>query len=625
MSLHAPLGGTDTLPRPTSRVPRPRVDPNRWRAILLRSVSPLLAAIAVVLWLIGFRPTVPSEIGSIGLITLLSPILLLAYPVLIAAVLVELVSSRPRQRLIACLTVLAVVGVYGLQPAIEQTARISVSWLHVGFARYIAEHGHVLLGYDARFSWPGFFSLLAMISGASGQADLTPLLQWTPVVLAGLATLGVRALACTVLGPGRRAWIATWIFLLTEWTEQDYFSPQGSTYVLLLGALGLVARFLVRPGLISPQPASIRDRLVPVGRVRDRVAAQAGVVLIALALAPAHQLTPYVLAALLMVMALTGRLWSAWLPWVVLLSAVAWFCLAAKDFWQGQLNMVLGDLGNVRSAVGQGIGERFVGDAGRTLILEARIGLTMLVALLAAVGWFVLRRNGMRSWTLPMLAIVPFGLIIVQSYGGEVFLRCYLFSLPFSAMLAAVGVSALLDRATAGKWLRARADAVGAFGVALRRGTALLAAVLVLSGLAFATITVRGGNDAYTSFGRADKAAVDYIYQRAMTNETVAALTSAVPLSYNRIGNIDQSTLESKCSDVTHLERCVLDRLPDYLIVTPSEENDGRIYDKLPPGWSQQVVRALIASGQYEVAFDKNGSQVLAVTTRELPVSARPQ
>lgn len=625
MSHEAGFGvGTGILPRPST--PQPAESGGRRRQMLLRrSVSPALAAAAVVLWLYGLRPIAPREAGSIGLINHLSPILLIAYPVLVAAVLVELVSSRPRQRLVTALTTLAVLGVYGLQPASEQTARLSVGWLHVGFARYIAEHGHVLQGYDARFSWPGFFSVVAMISDSSGQPDLTPLLQWTPVVLAGLATLGVRALAVTVLGPGRRAWIATWIFLLTEWTEQDYFSPQGTTYVMMLGALVLVMRFLVRPGLISSEPASMRARRIPVGTKRDRYIAQAAVVLVALAVAPSHQLTPFVFAALLFVLLFSGRLWSPWLPWVVLISEVTWFCLGAKDFWQGQLNMVLGDLGNVGSAVGQGIGERFVGDAGRTFILDARIGMTIAVALLAAVGWLVLRRNGMRSWALPLLAMVPFGLIVVQSYGGEVFLRCYLFSLPFSALLAAVAVGELLDRATAGRWRLVRGGSIGPAGVLVRRLSALLTTVLLLTALVLGTVTVRGGNDAYTSFSRADVAAVDFVYRRAMTGQVVAALTSAVPFSYNRIGNIDQNTLEARCGDVTHMEHCVLDQMPDFLVVTPSQENDGEIYLQLPPGWTSKVVQALLASGEYRVAFDQDGSQVLTVTTREIPISARPQ
>ncbi|MGH3627391.1 MAG: hypothetical protein ACRDRL_08140, partial [Sciscionella sp.] len=510
----------------TVRTRRRRVPP---RQIL----APAIAALAAIMWLLGLHTITPSEMGSTGLITHLSPILLLSYPVLIVAVLIELLAADSRQRVLTAFTMLGVVLVYGLQPASEQVARMPVAWLHIGFAQYIADHGHILPDFDARFSWPGFFSLIAFLSRASGQADMTPLLQWAPVVLTGLATLGMRALASQVLGRGRTAWLATWIFLLTEWTEQDYFSPQAVSYILMLGALAVTARYLVRPGLISREPASVRRRLIPAGTPYDRLLAQAIVLLLALALAPSHQLTPFVLGGLLLLLLLTGRLWPAWLPWLVLIPAVIWFSLGARDFWAGQLHMIIEDLGNVTSSVDQGIGGRFVGDAGRTLILDIRIGLTGVVALLTAAGWWELRRRGVRSWALPLLAVLPFGLIALQSYGGEIFVRCYLFALPFCAMLAAVAINGAITRALLSRPSPAHRRA----GTLFRRRARVIATVFVLlTALGMATVTARGGNDAYTSFSRADLAAVEYAYQHASNGQSIDVLMSAVPTDFEKVG-----------------------------------------------------------------------------------------
>ncbi|MGH3515418.1 MAG: hypothetical protein ACRDRB_24605, partial [Pseudonocardiaceae bacterium] len=150
---------------------------DRWKA-LNGSVTPALAALSVIFWLVGLHPVTPGQMDSLGLINQLSPILLLSYPILLAAVVLELVADRPRERLLTAYATAGVLLVYGLQPASEETARLSVAWLHVGFAQYIAAHGQVLNGYDGRFSWPGFFSLVAFVSRASGQTDMTPLLQW---------------------------------------------------------------------------------------------------------------------------------------------------------------------------------------------------------------------------------------------------------------------------------------------------------------------------------------------------------------------------------------------------------------------------------------------------------------
>jgi hypothetical protein len=436
-------------------------------------------------------------------------------------------------------------------------------------------HGHILHGYDARFSWPGFFSLMAFVSRASGRTDAVPLLNWAPLVLAGLATLGMRALARQVLGDSRAAWIATWLFVLAEWTEQDYFSPQAVTYVMLLAGLAITFRYLVKPG-------------------RADKAACAIVVVIALALAPSHQLTPYVFGGLLLIVLVTRRLTPAWLPLVILIPAVLWFVFGARDFWQGHLDQVFGGIGHIGTSVHQGLGARFVGDAGRTFLLKLRVGLTVFMGLLAAAGSWVQRRRGIRSWTLPLLAAVPFTLAGMQSYGGEIFLRSYLFALPFAAILGAVAIDAFIGT---GQWRRCAVPIAVTF--------------VLLSGLGLATVTARGGNDAYTSISRADVAAMNYVYRQVRPGQSIDSLFSDAPMRFDDVGTVPQNSFDN-CPDMTDMPRCVLAAQPDYLVITPSQDNHGRIFFGLRPGWTDDVVRKLVATGRYRQVFDEDGSLVLA-------------
>jgi hypothetical protein len=544
-----------------------------------RLAAPGMAALAAALWLAGLHTVLPAQMGSLGLIARLSPMQLAAYPLLVAAVLAELASARPRPRLLAAFTVLGVLLVYGLQSASEQEARMSVAWVHAGFAQYIAVHGHVLYGFDARFSWPGFFSLIAFITRASGRTDATGLLRWAPPVLAGLATLGMRALATQVLGAGRAAWIATWLFLLAQWTEQDYFSPQAVTYILMLAGLAVAFRYLMRPRGSPPWASAV-------------------VLVIALALAPSHQLTPFVFGGMLLIMLLTRRLSPAWLPWLALAAAVAWFAFGARDFWRGHLSQVFGGIGNVGSSVHQSLGARFVGDAGRTFLLDLRVGLTIAMGLLAVAGWRVLRRRGTRSATLPLLAAAPFILVALQSYGGEIFLRSYLFALPFAAILAAVAVDALISRSRP-------------YGPLWQRAVPLAAAFALLAGLGVATVTARGGNDAYTSISRADVAAMNYIYRHARPGQSIDALLSDAPISYRNVGTVSQRFFDG-CPDMADMASCVLTAQPDYLVITPSQDNHGRIYYGLRSGWTANVIRELVTTGRYRQVFDDDGSRVLA-------------
>ncbi|MET7998056.1 hypothetical protein ABZU76_44940 [Amycolatopsis sp. NPDC005232] len=575
----------------------------QWRDAL----SPLLALLAALLWLLGLHPVPPAQLGGLGLITALSPVLLASYPVLLSAVVLELVRRRSRPRLLACFTTLGVVLVYGLQPASEQTARLTVSWLHTGFARYIAENGHALQGYDARFSWPGFFSLIAFLTKASGQPDASPLLQWAPTVLAGAAVLGMRALAAAVFGNGRAGWLATWVFLLAQWTEQDYLSPQASSYLIMLAALALTVRYLVRPGLAHPARSRRGERLPPANLPRERMVAHGLILIFALALAPTHQLTPFVLAGLLLVMVLTRRLWPGWLPWLVLVPALVWFSLGAKDFWQGQLHMVIGDFGQVGTSVDQGITGRFTGDAERTAILLVRVGLTGAVGALALGGWWARRCRGLGSLPLVLLAAAPLAMVVLQSYGGEVFVRCYLFALPFAALLAAAGLEAVLGA-------RAAPGALAATTRVERRFPPARPVVvgLVLTLLGLATITARGGGDAYLSYSRSDVAAVADAYRLAKPGQTISGLSAdATPLGFDKIGVVSQTSIEDTCPQYFRVATCVQEAAPDYLVVTPSQDNYGQINYGLPAGWTDRLVADLVRPGMYHVVFNEGGSRLL--------------
>ncbi|EWM10909.1 hypothetical protein [Kutzneria sp. 744] len=544
----------------------------------------MLTGAAVLCWLIGFREIDPTTLGSLGLVPALSPLLMVAYPLLVAAFTIELLKNR-RTAVLTLITVVAIFAVYGLQPAVEPAARLPVAWLHSGFANYIGAHGDVLHDFDTRFSWPGFFALLAFLTEASGLHDTSVLLNWAPVLLSGLAVLGVRAIAVAVVGPGRASWIAAWIFLVANWTEQDYASPQGTTYILLLAALAITFQHLVSPSPLAVPRADIQRPPAPNNSAGDRLRAEGLVVLLAMALAPTHQLTPYMLGGLLIVLVLWGRLWPRWLPVVVLALAVGWFVLAAREFWIGQLSVITGSIGDLNSSVSQGIGQRFVGNAGRQAILLTRIGIMGGATLLAAAGFLVLRRRGSKSLVLPALALASFGLAVLQPYGGEIFIRCYLFALPFFAVLGGIALDALTKRS----YLT---------GIAL--GLSILA-----------TVAVRGGNDAYVAFTKADVDVVQKAYDLARDGQSIGTVVSYAPLEWQRVGDVRQVSAEDGCTVFPNGESCVLKAKLDFLVINHAQDAYGTVYFGAPPGWTGALADRLIADGYYERVASEGDSQLL--------------
>lgn len=578
-------------------------DWRNWRWVAREYPGPLLALAALLLWIIGFHPVDPTTLGSFGLIRALNPILVLAYPVLAVAFVVELRRERMRGWALTLITILAVLLVYGLQPLAEPDGRLPVAWLHVGFADYINTHGAVLHDFDARFSWPGFFALLAMITGASGMHDATTLINFAPVVLSGVATLGVRAIAQSVFGPGRSAWLAAWIFLIGNWTEQDYLSPQGSTYLLLLGGLAVTFRFLVRPSVFEPlEPGQFLRPPVPWNGPRDRILAQAFVILLAFALAPSHQLSPFMLAALLFVLVLFGRLWSRWLPVVALLAAVVWFVLGAKDFWLGQLYQITGSIGDLTSSLNQGFAQRLSDNLGRESILVVRIGITLIAGSMAGLGAILLRRRGKRSLTLVAMAVTGFGLAVAQPYGGEVLIRCFLFALPVFALLGAVLLNALLTNEHRTLWLRRLGVGVGAG----------LVAVLITG-----VVTARGGNDAYVAFTQSDIAAVQEGYDLVHDGQSLDTIAAYAPMTdWQKVGAVTQDSIEATtCNPWPKPLPCVQKIKPDFLLLNVAQDQYGQIYYGMPDHWIYTLGEQLTSSGLYKRVYVDQGDWLLELTS----------
>ncbi|BCB84824.1 hypothetical protein Psuf_021370 [Phytohabitans suffuscus] len=170
------------------------------------------------------------------------------------------------------------------------------------------------------------------------------------------------------------------------------------------------------------------------------VGLEAALTLVIAALVVSHQLTPVALVAALLCFTLAGatRLRTLWVAAAAMF--VGWFSYGATGFWTGHIEDLFGDLGRVRGNVSTGVGERLVGDPLYQQMQYSRIGWTGLLCLAAAAGWLMVRRR--RGAVLAAgLAAAPAVLMAVQSYGGEVVIRCALYASPVLAPLAAVAVA----------------------------------------------------------------------------------------------------------------------------------------------------------------------------------------
>ena len=578
-----------TVAAPASPPPRP---PHRFGPGVLTGAG-------VGLWTVAVVTATPGPVGDLGLAGRLGWPYAAAVLAVAGALAWEL--ARPRPRPIAPVVALVVI-LFATAPAVEGVARLPTSWVHAGFVDYIAVHGQVLHGYDARFSWPGFFAWGAVLESVTGHRDPAVFLRWAPVVveLAYLAPLVVIARA--TVRDARAGWIGIVLFYAADWIDQDYFSPQAMNLLFFLVVVASVLAFWRPRPPVPEEGGPVARWRHGLGRVdgtlggRRQIGLEALLLVLMAACVASHQFTPYALVVALFACMATRRLPGPELPLILVVMAVGWLSLATVDFWSGHLSLLFGGTGSLRAALGQNIGQRVTGAPAHRAIIDLRLALAAAVAGLAVAG--ALRRRG-QSRTLEALAACPFLLFGVASYGGEALLRCFLFALPFAGLLAGTLLAGLV-----------RPAADPGSGPVRRLGVLGLAAVVTTFSLGLTV--VRGGNDAFESFTPAERAAVLVVYQAARPGDRLAATTPAtdqLPWRDEGLGRwrfVDPATALSPGAVADSL----VAQRADWVIAAANEEKWGELVGGLAPGWQAVTVADLRRDG-YAVVGRWPGAVVL--------------
>jgi hypothetical protein len=308
-----------------------------------------------------------------------------------------------------------------------------------------------------------------------------------------------------------------------------------------------------------------------------------------------HQISPFALALQLGVLALAGRLHGRWLPVITLLASLLWLVTGAHEFFATQWQTLTGQLGSVSGSVNSGFTGRLHGDTGQLVGKVLRIGISVVLGLLATAGAVRLRRDRSDGY-LVALAGIPLALLALQSYGGEIFMRVFLFALPFLSILSA---RLFLDRPSS-----------AARGPGLRRSVAG-AMTGLLAGLAAALVVARGGNDAYALVTPGEVATVRSSLDRMPGGSSVMALLTQGPLYTARIGQVVELSADVACPDAAMPIDCVLSRSPDAVIVTASMQAYGVESLGFAHGWADSEVARLVASGRYRISVDAHSVVLL--------------
>ncbi|MEV7321090.1 lipopolysaccharide biosynthesis protein [Streptomyces sp. NPDC093970] len=531
------------------------------------------------------------RMGGLGLISVL-PLPTLAGAALLVTVFAALLWLRREHRALLLLTLLAtVLSLHALPAVIESEPRFPTAWQHLGFIDYIDRTGSAVPDLDARWSWPGFFAAAAFIGRACGVTDFTEVIRWWPTFIQ-LAYLAPMFLLVRSLRASWRAkWAGIWIFALCGWVGQDYFSPQGFTYLLYLMFVAVLLVWFRAPHVVWTRLRPGEAEVEPVDRRRQAVLLMVVIGLYA-ATVPAHQLTPFVMLGVLAALVLVGRSELRGLPLLFGVVAAVWLGFMAEPYWSGHFDDLFGGVGGVGSNVSTSVSGRIQGgSSAHKLVLYVRVLLAGGMMASAVWGWWRRRSNAYRERSLPVLAFVPFLGFGMQSYGGEMALRVFMFALPGAALLAGL---ALFPRT--GATAQERGKGRGR----LAPVAALLTGLLLMGGF----LVARWGNEPFERVRPGEVAAMDWVYAHDrptvrllwLSNDTVDDVTPAMPWGAKDMERVDYVPTLAPTDPVlvSGLVGNLRDAGPNsYLIVNRSQTVYLRMDAGYPAAWESRLIRSL--------------------------------
>jgi hypothetical protein len=308
-----------------------------------------------------------------------------------------------------------------------------------------------------------------------------------------------------------------------------------------------------------------------------------------------HQLTPVVLLLAVAALAFFRRTTLTTLPLIMAVLMIAWLSFGAETYWVGHLRTLFGGAGAVSSNIKAGIGRNTTAGQGRTFVLALRVVFTASVLGLAGLGCMRRWRAGSRQLTCALLAAVPFGLLVGQSYGGEVVMRSFLFALPFLAVLAAMA-------------LFPRADV----RVTVRTALTVIAVALVMTG---GFLVARYGNERFEMVSPGELSAMRWVYANAPTGSKLAAPSRNLPWRYEQLDGYQYSPLADGILDRPRAVLKFIDAQPgdSYFIPSRSQQLFGRELYGLPPHWLDQLEHALVSTGRLRLVYGNSEARVYRV------------
>jgi hypothetical protein len=580
-----------------------------------------LVPVGIILWAIGVAQTNTGDLGAYGLPAALSYAFYLGLGLLIVSIGIELARAELSEWRLGLHAAVLVWMLYGTGAVVYSEGRYAWLYKTVGVVQYVGAHGSLNRSIDIYQNWPGFFALAAWFDKVAGVSTPLDYAKWVQVVveLAALPLLYTiyRAFGLSV----RQRWIGLLLYSAANWIGQDYFSPQALGTLLSLGIMALAARWLFAGNFSSGADSEAN-------RLRMVLPAATALFFLYFVLTISHEISPYIVTIQLCALAITGTIRPRWIALAT--GAIAIIYLAPNFTFVNSHYGLLASIGDFfqnieppSASSGYSIpypeSHRIIGDCSELL----SIGMWIL-ALIGA--W--LRRKSLRTViALLLLAFSPIAVLVAGAYGNEGILRVYLFSLPWSAALAASALAPLKsltdnrNRASIPYSSRRPAALLSSFDRSTLRAPLAIAIVAAMFLVAFY------GDDASNVMPSSEVTTITNVLEHAQPGPVFAAVDNA-PLfdtaRYNQFGEFPFLDTNPIAPGVAaELARTAAHLAPGgqaYVVVAPSMIAYSQAYSVTTQGNFNVLLSALARSPYWKLIASDEGTVIYDLTAAGIQI-----
>lgn len=414
------------LLRAKNEINQKRREDEESRMTRTRIIGSILTIVAFLLWLSSIyqaKLAIRQGIGNLGLASILPTTFFVSVSLLTVSFFVTLKSGKQDQILLFFQTI-TLIFILSFTPAIiENTARFITTYSNYRSVDYISQNKHIDPSAQWIHNWPSFsiaYSALMQITALPEQM----LLSIYPTFFNIALFFPLFIFFHLILDDEKLRWVSIWTFYIANWVGQDYFSMQSLgffTFVLILFVLFKLMN----------------------SRVRTRHWCVTLILFFSLVVT-SHMLSSLAVLAVIFVFFASKYFRKPVFVALFVFIFASWTTYGAATYLQWNLPRFMAEALNFELIFQANVAARVAGSVARIMVTQIRLIFSALIVIFAFCGLVLTWNRGKMGDVEKKILFIFLGVFLLlgfSAYGGELFMRIFLFSLVPSSYFISKGLN----------------------------------------------------------------------------------------------------------------------------------------------------------------------------------------